>query len=351
LLAAQQAEPSLAQMRSTIVVLVSTAEDAVWAHVGDSRLYHLSGGAIAARTRDHSVSQALVDGGRLDARDQGMHEDRGRLLRCLGKEDEGEPTIATTGRLYHGDTFLLCTDGFWESVDDLAVEIDLAASEDAAAWLDRMEARLRRANGASRDNFTAIAVRMIGETAPLPPPHDPQVPPAWTGGHRPRADAHPPAASGSSRLASFIDMRVLVAAAALLVVLAGAGVWKRDIVRAWARAAWTKVMAAAATDSKDAPKKDAATEKPSAAEKPAATDAEKPARAAAGDKPKPSGEAKRPADVSARDGKEENDERVTASATKRPTSASDRDRKESKGDRVTAPATKKKPGGAGKDGE
>src|SRR5262249_12238420 len=53
LFAAQRAEPSLAQMRSTIVVLVSTAQDAVWAHVGDSRLYHLSGGTIAARTRDH----------------------------------------------------------------------------------------------------------------------------------------------------------------------------------------------------------------------------------------------------------------------------------------------------------
>ena len=176
LLDAQRREPSLSQMRSTIVVLLAGDTDAVWAHVGDSRLYQLRGGTVIARTRDHSVGQALVDGGQIDAAAQGSHEDRGRLLRCLGKEDEAAAAIAGPHRLARGDVFLLCTDGFWEALDDVALSIDLAGSEDAAAWLERLEARLRRRIGPAHDNYTAIAIRILNEAIPGPPPHDPRVP-------------------------------------------------------------------------------------------------------------------------------------------------------------------------------
>jgi len=134
LLAAQRSDASLAQMRSTIVVLVANDREAVWGHVGDTRLYHLRGGRVVSRTRDHSVSQALVDGGQIDQRQQGVHEDRSWLLRSLGKD--GEPacsTLAGSVALCRDDAFLLCTDGFWEVFDETAVEIDYAGSEDAAA--------------------------------------------------------------------------------------------------------------------------------------------------------------------------------------------------------------------------
>jgi serine/threonine protein phosphatase PrpC len=176
LLDAQRHEPRLSQMRSTLVVLICGARDAVWAHVGDSRLYHLRGGMVIERTRDHSVGQALVDGGQIDLAAQGSHEDRSRLLRCLGKEEDAAATVSGPHALARGDVFLLCTDGFWEAVDDLALGIDLAASQDATIWLDRLEARLRRAMRASHDNYSATAVRVLNDAAPAPPPHDPRAP-------------------------------------------------------------------------------------------------------------------------------------------------------------------------------
>src|SRR5262249_26655331 len=173
LLAAQRSDASLAQMRSTIVVLVANDRDAVWGHVGDTRLYHVRGGRIASRTRDHSVSQALVDGGQIDQRQQGAHEDRSRLLRSLGKEGEPcRPTIGGPQSLCRDDAFLLCTDGFWEALDETAVEIDYAGAEDATAWLDRLDARLRAQDTPLKDNFTATAIRLIDAAAPAPPPHD-----------------------------------------------------------------------------------------------------------------------------------------------------------------------------------
>src|SRR6185295_2254318 len=51
-----QAEaPEFASMRTTAIVLVTDGEQAIWAHAGDSRLYHLRDGRILAQTKDHSV--------------------------------------------------------------------------------------------------------------------------------------------------------------------------------------------------------------------------------------------------------------------------------------------------------
>ncbi|MFN8057895.1 MAG: protein phosphatase 2C domain-containing protein [Vicinamibacterales bacterium] len=172
LLARQREESGLAEMRSTIVVLLADRRQAIWAHVGDSRLYLVRGGRVVSRTRDHSVTQSLVDAGEVAPRDQGRHEDRSRLLKVLGKEDV-EPTVHDAEALCRGDAFLLCTDGLWEHVDDLDVEIDAAGGGDAAAWVSRLEARLLRADARPADNYTAVAVRVAGADLPEPPVHDP----------------------------------------------------------------------------------------------------------------------------------------------------------------------------------
>jgi len=205
LLAAQRSDASLAQMRSTIVVLVANDREAVWGHVGDTRLYHLRGGRVVSRTRDHSVSQALVDGGQIDQRQQGVHEDRSRLLRSLGKDGEpARPTIAGPVTLCRDDAFLLCTDGFWEALDETAVEIDYAGSEDAAAWLDRLDARLRAQDIPLKDNYTAAVVRLLNDVAPAPPPHDPRRP-ASNGSRRPSGSM--PVAGVAGRDTSSEDQR------------------------------------------------------------------------------------------------------------------------------------------------
>ena len=78
-------ERSLASMKTTVVAMIVDRESAMWAHVGDSRLYHFHKGRIIYETRDHSVPQAMADAGDI-IRDQiREHEDRNRLLRAIGK--------------------------------------------------------------------------------------------------------------------------------------------------------------------------------------------------------------------------------------------------------------------------
>jgi len=157
----QQKHPEYSRMRTTFVLLLadSDAERARWAHAGDSRLYHMRDGAVAARTKDHSAVQALVDAGELapdEMRDHGMGH---RITRCLGDAGKANPDVVEApAPLRAGDAFLLCSDGFWEAVteDRMLEALDAAAVPEA--WIDDMATHVEETAGDDHDNYTAVAV-------------------------------------------------------------------------------------------------------------------------------------------------------------------------------------------------
>ncbi len=152
-------------MRSTLVLLVLDGKQAAWGHIGDARLYHLREGVVASRTRDHSVVQALVNGGEVLERDQGTHEDRNLVLQALGQARDIRPGVVDRPlTLTDDDRFLLCTDGFWESLSRLEIEIDLSGAADAEGWLDRMASRVIARATAESDNCTAATVLVERES-------------------------------------------------------------------------------------------------------------------------------------------------------------------------------------------
>ena len=154
----------LAGMRTTMVLLVADAQNAVWGHVGDSRLYWFRQGKIMHQTRDHSVPQMLVDAGKIRPEDIRGHEDQNRLTRAIGQVGELRPTISAAPLpVQAGDAALLCSDGVWTYVWETEMEADLAAAASPADWLARLEQRiLARAEG-PYDNYTAVAVWFQGE--------------------------------------------------------------------------------------------------------------------------------------------------------------------------------------------
>jgi serine/threonine protein phosphatase PrpC len=155
----QGREPRLAEMRSTIVVLVANSSEAMWGHVGDSRLYYFTQGRIQFQTKDHSVPQAMTNAGEITPDQIRHHEDRNRLLRSLGARENLRPAIQTRPQpLEAGDAFLLATDGFWEYVNEIEMENDYARSSNAMEWLKRMQTRLRNRVRGDHDNYSAIGV-------------------------------------------------------------------------------------------------------------------------------------------------------------------------------------------------
>lgn len=145
-------------MKTTLVFLYIEDGRARWMHVGDSRLYHFSGGWLQSQTMDHSVSQVAVLMGEITRDQLRFHEDRNQVLRALGASNakpELSPTVMLTGG---SDVFLLCTDGFWENVLEAEMEHTLQSSRTPEEWLGRMERILRTRLTDSSDNYTAAAV-------------------------------------------------------------------------------------------------------------------------------------------------------------------------------------------------
>ncbi len=147
-------------MKTTLVVLIISDGKVHYAHVGDSRLYVINDGHIKQRTLDHSVPQMLVLSKEIKEKDIRHHPDRSRLLRVLGVQGESPKCdIAKPLKLKGNLSFLLCSDGYWELVEDKDIEAANKAAEDTDEWISRMNTIVRKnGEGTDMDNYTAVAV-------------------------------------------------------------------------------------------------------------------------------------------------------------------------------------------------
>ena len=155
--AAQQVAGTLtADMRTTIVVLLLDLYSgaALWAHAGDSRLYHWHDARLLGRTRDQSLEQRLLDAG-LSATAAAS----GELTSALGSPEGFEFEILETPQmLASGDALLLCSDGLWSAFDDVAMARSVVGCSGVQAWLGRLEAGVQQADRSDQDNYSALAV-------------------------------------------------------------------------------------------------------------------------------------------------------------------------------------------------
>lgn len=149
--------------RTTATLCIVGGNRAIWAHVGDSRIYHLRGGGVFNRTRDHSAVEALFQRGAISEAQMQTHPMRNFVEECLGGEADN-PKIEISGAetLETGDILLLCSDGFWSPLDMDVVAERLSEAEDMQ---DELDALAREANEAAKphsDNITAVAFRLEG---------------------------------------------------------------------------------------------------------------------------------------------------------------------------------------------
>jgi len=155
---AHAAEARLAQApRTTCVVCVVQDNIACWAHAGDSRLYHIRKGRIAAQTKDHSRVQQLIDEGRVREEAFGAHPERNRIYSCLGSDAPPRVEVSQPVRLESGDTLMLCSDGLWGPLSGKIICAALQQGAIMRATPQLMDEAERRA-GRECDNLSVIAV-------------------------------------------------------------------------------------------------------------------------------------------------------------------------------------------------
>jgi PPM family protein phosphatase len=155
----QKEQPRFYRMRTTVVIMVSDFKQVLWAHVGDSRLYWLQQGIIRFQTNDHSLPQGRVFEGEITPDQVRFHKERNSLLRTMGQPASFRPQMHREKLpLEEGSSFLLCTDGFWEYVEESEMETDYTNTKIPARWLRKMEKRLLKKASGEFDNYTALAV-------------------------------------------------------------------------------------------------------------------------------------------------------------------------------------------------
>lgn len=146
-------------MKTTAVYLCICGNRAVWVHIGDSRMYHFYQNKLCHYTLDHSVSQLAVLMEEIERKDIPGHSGRNRLLKALGCEEETEPKLHEPIELEPGrHAFLLCTDGFWEYLDEEELSLALLHTSTAEEWVNCLREYHAKRCGVENDNNTAMAV-------------------------------------------------------------------------------------------------------------------------------------------------------------------------------------------------
>lgn len=156
------------KMKTTLCVLRVCGEKAEIGHIGDSRIYCFQNGRFAFRTKDHSIPQMLVNSGEIKEEDIRFHEERNRLLRVIGTEWDGpqyelEPVMVLKRHRLFGRknkyAFLLCSDGWWELVNEQEMADTLSSSGTPEEWLKKMSCAIwKNGSGKEKDNNTAAAI-------------------------------------------------------------------------------------------------------------------------------------------------------------------------------------------------
>jgi PPM family protein phosphatase len=104
--------PALAGMGTTCTCAVLKEDRLYYAHVGDSRLYLIRGGAISQITDDHSVVGRMLREGLITAEAAAAHPDRNVLTAALGMDSAVLADFSETPiELEPGDVILAATDG------------------------------------------------------------------------------------------------------------------------------------------------------------------------------------------------------------------------------------------------
>lgn len=160
LLEEQHRQNRTMEMKTTLAVLLADDHAFQWGYIGDSRIYYFKDRKLKLRTLDHSVPQMLVSAGKLPERKIRGHEDRNRLLRVMGVEwEQPQYELAAMQERTGKETFLLCSDGFWEWIRERDMQSALKRSSSPAEWLQKMkEIVCRNGKGKNMDNYSAIAV-------------------------------------------------------------------------------------------------------------------------------------------------------------------------------------------------
>ena len=156
---AANSNPQYAGMGTTLVVGVFRDARLLMGHVGDSRAYRLRASRLTQITHDHSLLQEQIDSGLITPEQAAFSANKNLVTRAVGVED----TVLLETHLHDvlpGDTYLLCSDGLSDMLDDESIAQLLMGAETLP---EAAGALIDAANDAGgKDNISVVLARVSG---------------------------------------------------------------------------------------------------------------------------------------------------------------------------------------------
>jgi serine/threonine protein phosphatase PrpC len=144
---------------ATFVALIVRRSYAIWAHAGDSRLYHFRGGRLMHRTQDQTYASYLrAEGREKEAREADVKY-KHMLVSALGLKRPPNLVVNEASPLQAGDVFLLCSDGLWAYFTDAELGDILSRDSPREASDALIKLARQRAQGQG-DNLSMAIVKL-----------------------------------------------------------------------------------------------------------------------------------------------------------------------------------------------
>lgn len=142
-------------MGSTVVAMFIKGDVGVCLWAGDSRIYRLRQHRLQQLSRDHSQVEEMVRLGMITPEEMENHPDKNVITRAVGVESHLYIDLDVFN-VQVGDTFLLCSDGLYNSVSEAKICEMLSGREPLSCAQTLIDEAL--ANGVD-DNVSVVVVK------------------------------------------------------------------------------------------------------------------------------------------------------------------------------------------------
>lgn len=145
--------------RTTLALAILNKDRIIFAHLGDSRIYHFNEKEVLWRSTDHSLAQEMLQKGDILESELDHHPTRNILLKCYGPRSYEDPSITVRDPLKPHEAILVCSDGFWENMtpEDMRTFLQNPNLENAL----KEYIKKSRDTVPALDNLTAVCARIL----------------------------------------------------------------------------------------------------------------------------------------------------------------------------------------------
>ncbi|MBZ0301391.1 MAG: protein phosphatase 2C domain-containing protein [Anaerolineae bacterium] len=144
---------------TTLTAVTVIGDLAYIVHVGDSRVYLVTKDGLEQVTRDHSLVRRLIELDQLTEEEAADHPQKNVLYRAIGQSETLE-VDAVTRRLPPNSRLLLCSDGFWNQIDDKEIGEIVMSHDSPQEACDKLVALANTRGGT--DNISTILLLIPG---------------------------------------------------------------------------------------------------------------------------------------------------------------------------------------------